>query len=62
MYTWVDVNIGYQFATMFYREGGCLQVNTRLVSDVIMQTGGGGESLETRPLSFGGRVANMLIL
>jgi hypothetical protein len=45
MYFFTDVNIGYQFVNMLYKEpsDGSLQVDHRLLSDVVEQQGGGGE-------------------
>mmetsp|Transcript_1636 Transcript_1636/g.2343 ORF Transcript_1636/g.2343 Transcript_1636/m.2343 type:complete len:523 (-) Transcript_1636:240-1808(-) len=46
IYDFVDVNIGYQFVNLLYREGdGKLGVDTDLVNDVREQNGGGGEPL-----------------
>jgi hypothetical protein len=49
-YDVVDVNIGYQFVNVLYRDGkdGVLKVDTTLINDVKEQDGGGGE-----PLMFG---------
>ena len=42
----VDVNIGYQFVNILYREGsGSLGVAMDLINDVREQNGGGGEPL-----------------
>jgi hypothetical protein len=47
IYDAVDVNIGYQFVNVLYRDGkdGALKVDTRLINDVKEQDGGGGEPL-----------------
>ena len=46
IYDFVDVNIGYQFVNLLYRESdGSLGVDTDLVNDVREQNGGGGEPL-----------------
>lgn len=43
---WVDVNIGFQFVNILYREGdGSLGVDIDLLNDVREQDGGGGEPL-----------------
>jgi hypothetical protein len=42
----VDVNIGYQFVNILYRDNdGSLGVDTDLINDVREQNGGGGEPL-----------------
>lgn len=42
----VDINIGYQFVNILYRDGdGSLGVDTDLINDVREQNGGGGEPL-----------------
>jgi len=46
IYDFVDVNIGYQFVNILYRDGdGQLGVDVDLINDVREQTGGGGEPL-----------------
>lgn len=47
IYDVVDVNIGYQFVNVLYRDGrdGSLKVDTTLINDVREQNGGGGEPL-----------------
>jgi hypothetical protein len=48
IYDYVDVNIGYQFVNILYREGddtGALGVDIDLINDVREQSGGGGEPL-----------------
>ena len=47
IYDVVDVNIGYQFVNLLYRDGedGALKVDTTLINDVKEQNGGGGEPL-----------------
>jgi len=43
----VDINIGYQFVNILYRDesDGSLGVDTDLINDVREQHGGGGEPL-----------------
>lgn len=42
----VDVNIGYEFVNILYRNiDGSLGVDTDLINDVREQSGGGGEPL-----------------
>jgi hypothetical protein len=42
----VDVNIGYEFVNILYRNNdGSLGVDTDLINDVREQSGGGGEPL-----------------
>jgi hypothetical protein len=42
----VDINIGYQFVNILYRNSdGSLGVDTDLINDVREQNGGGGEPL-----------------
>lgn len=42
----VDVNIGYEFVNILYRNSdGSLGVDTDLINDVREQNGGGGEPL-----------------
>ena len=42
----VDVNIGYEFVNILYRNSdGSLGVDTDLINDVREQSGGGGEPL-----------------
>lgn len=46
IYDFVDINIGYQFVNILYRDGdGSLGVDTDLINDVREQNGGGGETL-----------------
>jgi hypothetical protein len=47
IYDIVDVNIGYQFVNVLYRDAkdGTLKVDTTLINDVREQKGGGGEPL-----------------
>lgn len=47
IYDFVDVNIGYQFVNLLYRDAkdGSLMVDTTLINDVREQNGGGGEPL-----------------
>ena len=46
IYDFVDVNIGYQFVNILYRDGdGLLGVDMDLINDVREQVGGGGEPL-----------------
>jgi hypothetical protein len=46
IYDFVDVNIGYQFVNILYRDGdGLLGVDVDLINDVREQVGGGGEPL-----------------
>ena len=47
IYDVVDVNIGYQFVNVLYRDAkdGTLKVDTTLINDVREQNGGGGEPL-----------------
>jgi len=46
IYDFVDVNIGYQFVNLLFRdEKGTLRVDTELINDVREQNGGGGEAL-----------------
>ncbi|KAL7568723.1 hypothetical protein ACA910_021717 [Epithemia clementina (nom. ined.)] len=46
IYDFVDVNIGYQFVNLLYREAdNTLGVDTDLINDVREQNGGGGEPL-----------------
>jgi hypothetical protein len=43
---WVDLNIGYQFVNILYRESdGSLGVDVAIINDVREQDGGGGEPL-----------------
>jgi len=45
IYDFVDVNVGYQFVNLLYRDGDVLKVDTDLINDVYEQNGGGGEPL-----------------
>ena len=46
IYDFVDINIGYQFVNILYRdENGSLGVDIDLINDVREQNGGGGEPL-----------------
>lgn len=47
VYDFADVNVGYRFVNMLYRDkdDGSLQVDMRLLNDVQEQNGGGGEPL-----------------
>jgi hypothetical protein len=47
IYDFADVNIGYQFVNVLYRDrsDGALKVDTTLINDVREQNGGGGEPL-----------------
>lgn len=45
IYDHVDVNVGYQFVNLLYRDGDSLKVDTDLINDVKEQNGGGGEPL-----------------
>eukprot|EP00546_Thalassionema_frauenfeldii_P021301 CAMPEP_0178903260 /NCGR_PEP_ID=MMETSP0786-20121207/5062_1 /TAXON_ID=186022 /ORGANISM="Thalassionema frauenfeldii, Strain CCMP 1798" /LENGTH=393 /DNA_ID=CAMNT_0020574619 /DNA_START=455 /DNA_END=1634 /DNA_ORIENTATION=- len=45
IYDFVDVNVGYQFVNLLYRDNGVLKVDTDLINDVKEQNGGGGEPL-----------------
>ena len=46
IYDFVDINIGYQFVNLLYRDvDGSLGVDTDLINDVREQNGGGGEPL-----------------
>lgn len=46
IYAFVDVNIGYQFVNMLYKDSdGTLGVDLDLINDVKEQNGGGGEPL-----------------
>jgi len=46
IYDYIDVNIGYQFVNILYRDSdNQLGVDTDLINDVREQTGGGGEPL-----------------
>jgi len=45
IYDFVDVNVGYQFVNLLYRDGDVLKVDTDLINDVKEQNGGGGEPL-----------------
>lgn len=46
IYDFVDINIGYQFVNILYRDSdGTLGVDTDLINDVREQNGGGGEPL-----------------
>jgi hypothetical protein len=43
----VDVNVGYQFVNILYRNSdGSIGVDTDLINDVREQNGGGGEPLD----------------
>ena len=43
---YVDINIGYQFVNILYRDSaGSLGVDTDIINDVREQNGGGGEPL-----------------
>jgi predicted RNA-binding Zn-ribbon protein involved in translation (DUF1610 family) len=50
VYDYVDMNVGYQFANVLYRNlgDGSLRVDTTVINDVIEQVGGGGEPLIIR--------------
>ena len=45
IYDHVDVNVGYEFVNLLYRDGDMLKVDTDLINDVKEQNGGGGEPL-----------------
>lgn len=47
VYDFADVNVGYRFVNVLYRDmvDGSLQVDSRLLNDVMEQAGGGGEPL-----------------
>jgi len=46
IYDFVDMNVGYQFVNMLYKDvEGTLKVDTDLINDVRQQHGGGGEPL-----------------
>lgn len=46
IYDYVDVNIGYQFVNILYKDqDGSIGVDTELINDVREQRGGGGEPL-----------------
>eukprot|EP00547_Thalassionema_nitzschioides_P006460 CAMPEP_0194202110 /NCGR_PEP_ID=MMETSP0156-20130528/2215_1 /TAXON_ID=33649 /ORGANISM="Thalassionema nitzschioides, Strain L26-B" /LENGTH=541 /DNA_ID=CAMNT_0038927503 /DNA_START=23 /DNA_END=1644 /DNA_ORIENTATION=- len=45
IYDFVDVNVGYQFVNLLYRDNGVLKVDSDLINDVKEQNGGGGEPL-----------------
>jgi len=46
IYDFVDINIGYQFVNILYRDAdGTLGLDTDLINDVREQNGGGGEPL-----------------
>jgi hypothetical protein len=46
IYDFVDINIGYQFVNLLYRDvDGALGVDINLINDVREQQGGGGEPL-----------------
>ena len=45
IYDFADLNVGYNFVNMLYRDGDGLKVDTVLINDVREQTGGGGEVL-----------------
>jgi hypothetical protein len=47
IYDFVDINIGYQFVNILYRDptDGSLVVDIDLINDVREQNGGGGEPL-----------------
>jgi hypothetical protein len=49
IYDFVDVNVGYQFVNLLYRDGDVLKVDTDLINDVKEQNGGGGEPLTFLP-------------
>ena len=49
IYDFSDLNIGYEFVNLLYRDGEGLKVDTDLVNDVREQKGGGGEPI----MSFG---------
>mmetsp|Transcript_18316 Transcript_18316/g.22717 ORF Transcript_18316/g.22717 Transcript_18316/m.22717 type:complete len:517 (+) Transcript_18316:109-1659(+) len=49
IYDYLDVNIGYQFASVLYKdENDMTLVDTNLIDDVFEQDGGGGEPLVAR--------------
>ena len=45
IYDFSDLNIGYEFVNLLYRDGDGLKVDTDLVNDVREQKGGGGEPI-----------------
>ena len=46
IYDFVDINVGYQFVNVLYRDNdGTLMVDTSVINDVEEQDGGGGEPL-----------------
>jgi hypothetical protein len=49
IYDHVDVNIGYEFVNLLYRDGDVLKVDADLINDVREQNGGGGEPLTFAP-------------
>lgn len=52
VYDFVDVNVGYRFANLLYRDlhDGSVHVDSRLINDVVEQAGGGGEDLANKPI------------
>jgi hypothetical protein len=45
IYDFADLNVGYDFVNLLYRDGDGLKVDTVLINDVREQNGGGGETL-----------------
>jgi Ion channel len=45
IYDRVDVNVGYEFVKLLYRDGDTLKIDIDLINDVREQYGGGGEPL-----------------
>jgi hypothetical protein len=50
VYDYVDMNVGYRFANVLYRNmgDGSLRVDTTVINDILEQVGGGGEPLIVR--------------
>mmetsp|Transcript_1432 Transcript_1432/g.2124 ORF Transcript_1432/g.2124 Transcript_1432/m.2124 type:complete len:599 (-) Transcript_1432:326-2122(-) len=50
VYDYHDINIGYRFVNMLYRHevSGTMQVDTKVINDVVEQAGGGGEPFHVR--------------
>ena len=63
-YDFVDVCVGHRFANQLYRDetDGSLLVDTRLISDVTEQAGGGGEPLTDRCDNDRVSAAQMMVL
>jgi hypothetical protein len=58
VYDFADVSVGYRFANMLYRDNAdsSLQVDLRLLNDVMEQAGGGGEPLDGAKVQSKGNV------